>query len=112
MFYPRVQTPQPVSKFRNVTNLLTGTGQGINADLRSRRIEPGQRECIAPIVTPNFIPRAILQRRQLVHITGRCADPQLSNQEMLGMGRMLQQAKGAVARACTRASIARPTSSS
>ena len=42
MFYPRVQTPQPVSNFRNITNILTGTGQGINADLRSRRIEPGR----------------------------------------------------------------------
>ncbi|MGC1720253.1 MAG: hypothetical protein WA746_14800, partial [Isosphaeraceae bacterium] len=101
MFYPRVQTPQPVSNFRNVTNLLTGTGQGINADLRSRRIEPGQRECIALIVTPNFIPALRVSTvANWFDITGHCARPQLTNQEMLGMGRMLQQAKAAVARAC------------
>ena len=74
MFYPRVQTPQPVSNFRNFTNLLTGTGQGINADLRSRRIEPGQRECIALIVTPNFIPALRVSTvANWFDITGHCA---------------------------------------
>jgi hypothetical protein len=101
MFYPRVQTPQPVSNFRNVTNLLTGTGQGINADLRSRRIEPGQRECIALIVTPNFIPQLRVSTvTNWFDITGHCAQPRLTNQEMIGLGRMLQQAKAAVAHAC------------
>ncbi len=101
MFYPRVQTPQPVSNFRTITNTLTGTGQGINADLRSRRIEPGQRECIALMVTPNFIPSIKVSTvTNWFDVTGHHAKQQLSNQEMLESSRKLQQAKAAVARAC------------
>ena len=101
MFYPRVQTPQPVSNFRTLTNILTGTGQGINADLRSRRIEPGQRECIALMVTPNFIPSLRVSTvANWFDVTGAHARPELTNGEMLVLGRLLQQAKDAVARAC------------
>jgi hypothetical protein len=101
MFYPRVQTPQPVSNFRAFTNTLTGTGQGINSDLRSRRIEPGQRECIALMVTPNFIPSMRISTvANWFDLTGLHAKQRLSNQEMLESSRKLQQAKAAIARAC------------
>ena len=101
MFYPRVQTPQPVSNFRTFTNTLTGTGQGINADLRSRRIEPGQRECIALMVTPNFIPSVKVSTvANWFDVTGHHARNQLDNREMLKFSRKIQQAKAAVARAC------------
>jgi len=101
MFYPRVQTPQPKSNFRTFTNTLTGTGQGINSDLRDRRIEPGQRECIALMVTPNFIPSLRVSTvTNWFDVTGHHAKRQLDNREMLEFSRKIQQAKAAVARAC------------
>ena len=101
MFYPRVQTPQPTSNFRTFTNTLTGTGQGINSDLRSRRIEPGQRECLALMVTPNFIPALKVSTvTNWFDVTGHHARQQLDNREMINLSRKLQQAKAALARAC------------
>ena len=101
MFYPRVQTPPSTSNFRTITNTLTGTGQGINFDLRNRRIEPGQHECIALMVTPNFIPSLrIATVTNWFDVTGHHAKRQLDNRDMLELSRKLQQAKSAVMRAC------------
>ncbi len=59
-FYPRFQSPDVESNatvfFRD---LLVG-GPRRNALLHQRRLEPGQRECIAIVIMPSFVPYADL----------------------------------------------------
>jgi hypothetical protein len=59
-FYPRFQTPEIESNgtvfFRD---MLIG-GPSRNALLRQRRLEPGQRECVAVVIMPSFVPYADL----------------------------------------------------
>jgi hypothetical protein len=59
-FYPRYQTPDIQSNatvfFRD---LLIG-GPSRNALLRQRRLEPGERECVAIVIMPSFVPYADL----------------------------------------------------
>lgn len=55
-FYPRYQTPETES---NLTVLFRDQligGPSRNALLRDRRLEPGQRECVAVVMMPSFVP--------------------------------------------------------
>ena len=59
-FYPRFQTPETES---NAVVLLRDQllgGPNRNALLRDRRLEPGQRECVAVVLMPSFVPYAEL----------------------------------------------------
>ncbi len=101
MFYPRVQTPPSQSNPRRIASLLYWNGPPPNYDLRTRQIEPGQHECIALMVTPNFIPSLRLSTvANWFDITGDCAHRELNNREMLEYSRKLQKARCALARIC------------
>jgi hypothetical protein len=100
-FYPRVQTPPTQSNPRRIASLLYWNGPRPDYDLANRKIEPGQRECIALIVTPNFIPSLRLSTvANWFDITGACAHPELKNEEMLELSHKLQKAKNALTRIC------------
>jgi hypothetical protein len=101
MFYPRVQTPPSVSNLRKITEILSGCGTGLEFDLRHRRIEPGQRECVALVVTPNFIPALRINTvANWFDVAGHCATRHLNNREMLEYGHKVQAAKNALTRLC------------
>ena len=62
-FFPRVQTPPIPSNLRaTVGDLLIG-GQNRNDLLRTRRLEPGIRECTALVVMPSFVPQVTVDVR-------------------------------------------------
>ena len=99
-FYPRVQTPPTQSNPRRIASLLYWNGPRPDYDLANRKIEPGQHECIALIVTPNFIPSLrLLTVANWFDITAR-AQADLSNKEMLTLSHKLQKAKNALGRIC------------
>ena len=101
MFYPRVQTPPTQSNPRRIASLLYWNGPPPNYDIKHRQIEPGQRECIALVVSPNFIPSLKLNTvANWFDITGECAHRELSNTEMLELSHKIQKAKNALARIC------------
>jgi hypothetical protein len=59
-FYPRFQTPDIPGNLEVITRDLIGGSMTRNQDLKERRLEPGQRECVALIVMPSFVPYATL----------------------------------------------------
>lgn len=60
-FYPRFQTPRIPSNLQVLTrDLLGGAAFNTEQELRERRLEPGQRECVALVIMPSFVPYAEL----------------------------------------------------
>lgn len=59
-FYPRFQTPDIESNAKVFFRDLLWGGPNRNALLRQRRLEPGQRECVAIVMMPSFVPYADL----------------------------------------------------
>lgn len=58
-FYPRFQTPDIPGNLMVISrDLLLGRAFTQNQELHSRRLEPGQRECVALVVMPSFVPYA------------------------------------------------------
>lgn len=58
-FYPRFQPPEIPSNFQVVTrDLIGGKAFTKQQELRDRRLEPGQRECMALVIMPSFVPFA------------------------------------------------------
>ena len=53
-FYPRVQTPPTRGGLAALGETVCGPSS--DADLAQRQLEPGQRECVAIIVMPAFVP--------------------------------------------------------
>ncbi|MFM7242930.1 MAG: hypothetical protein ACKO40_01975, partial [Planctomycetaceae bacterium] len=53
-FYPRVQTPPTRGSLAALGETVCGPSS--DADLAQRQLEPGQRECVAIIVMPAFVP--------------------------------------------------------
>ncbi len=101
MFYPRVQTPPTQSNPRRIAGLLYWNGTPPDYELKNRRIEPGQQECIALIVAPNFIPSIGLSTvANWFDITNCHAAKNLSNRDMLDYSHKLQRAQNALARIC------------
>ncbi len=101
MFYPRVQTPPSQSNPRRIASLLYWNGPSPDYDLKHRRIEPGQRECIALILTPDFIPALRLNAvANWFDISKHCSHTELSNGDMLEFGHKLQRARNALTRIC------------
>ena len=60
-FYPRVQSPPTRSSLAALGE--TVCGPSTDADLAQRQLEPGQRECVAIIVMPAFVPWITLDVR-------------------------------------------------
>lgn len=62
-FYPRVQSPPVPSNLRaTVGDLLIG-GQNRDTLVRTRKLEPGIRECTALVVMPSFVPQVTVDVR-------------------------------------------------
>lgn len=59
-FYPRYQTPDIESNATVFARDLLVGGPSRDALLRQRRLEPGQRECVAVVIMPSFVPTATL----------------------------------------------------
>lgn len=53
-FYPRVQALDTPSLMGAVSETICGTSQ--DKDLRQRNLEEGQRECVAVVLMPSFVP--------------------------------------------------------
>jgi hypothetical protein len=60
-FYPRFQTPDIESNGTVIFRDLLWGGPSRDALLRQRRLEPGQRECVAIVMMPSFVPFATLE---------------------------------------------------
>ncbi len=60
-FYPRVQTPPARGGLAALGETVCGPTTG--GDLARRRLEPGQRECVAIVVMPAFVPCLTLDVR-------------------------------------------------
>ncbi len=60
-FYPRVQTPPTRGGLSTLGETICGPTS--DADLAQRQIEPGQRECVALVVLPAFVPWVTLDVR-------------------------------------------------
>lgn len=55
-FYPRVQALNVPGTLGAIRETILGTSR--DYDLRHRQIEPGQRECVAIVLMPSFVPYA------------------------------------------------------
>ncbi len=55
-FYPRVQALETPGTLGALCQTIMGTSR--DGDLKHRRIEPGQRECVAMVLMPSFVPYA------------------------------------------------------
>jgi hypothetical protein len=100
-FYPRVQTPPTQSNPQRIAGLLWNNGPNTEYDLRNRRIEPGNRECVALIVAPNFVPQIKLtSTSNWFDITGKHAEQTMETTDMVRMARKLQTARTALNRIC------------
>jgi hypothetical protein len=78
-FYPRVQSPPTRGGLAAFTETLCGPSA--DADLASRQLEPGIRECTAILVMPSFVPAVTFDVRtnwfKLAH--PRCTEPSLED---------------------------------
>ncbi len=61
-FYPRFQSPPTPGSIGAFVETLTG-GPRRNNTIRSRKIEPGQRDCVAVVLMPSFVPYVTVSSR-------------------------------------------------
>jgi hypothetical protein len=100
-FTPRIQSPPTQSTARRILSTLVNNGPSLDYGLNNLRIEPGQRECYALMVVPNFAPQI-----KLTTITNwfdlKTHHPvqELSTTDMIGLSRKLQTARNAMQRLC------------
>jgi hypothetical protein len=101
-FYPRVQTPPTQSNPARFLGLLLFNGPGPYYDLRHRQIEPGPRECVAMVVTPNFVPQIRLTSvSNWFDLAGHCCSEQtIETTDMVRMAHRLQKARAALHKLC------------
>ncbi|MEW4566621.1 hypothetical protein AB1L88_02020 [Tautonia sp. JC769] len=93
-FYPRIQTPPTESNPQRFLNTLLFNGPPPNYDLKTRRIEPGPRECVALIVMPNFIPGVrFTTTANWFDLAGMLADQELDTVDMVDLSRKVQIAR-------------------
>lgn len=58
-FYPRFQTPEIPGNLTVLTrDLIGGRAFTKRQEIHDRRLEPGQRECVALVIMPSFVPFA------------------------------------------------------
>ncbi|MBY0460917.1 MAG: hypothetical protein K2V38_26655, partial [Gemmataceae bacterium] len=58
-FYPRFQPPEIPGNLKLITrDLIGGRAFTKQQEIRQRRLEPGQRECVALVIMPSFVPFA------------------------------------------------------
>jgi len=100
-FYPRIQTPPTQSNPRRILGILVNNGPGPDYALNNLRIEPGQRECYALMVVPNFAPAIKMTTiTNWFDLKTSHPDQELDTTDMIGLGRKLQTARNAMQRLC------------
>jgi len=108
-FYPRLQTPPTESNPRRILNILANNGPGGDYALKTSKIEPGQRECYALMVVPNFIPKIRFSTvTNWFDLKTKHPDQELRTTDMVHLGRKLQVAREAMQRVCD-SGLYRPT---
>jgi hypothetical protein len=78
-FYPRFQTPDIESNAAVLCRDLIIGGPDRDALLRQRRMEPGQRECVAVVIMPSFVPYCQLDVSSNWFPLDRCHQRVLTN---------------------------------
>ncbi len=100
-FYPRIQSPPTQNNIQRIGGLLLGSNYGQNYMERHRKIEPGLRECVALVVTPNFIPAIrFTTSANWFEINGQHANQKLDTGDMLRLSHQVQTAKNALSMVC------------
>jgi hypothetical protein len=100
-FYPRIQSPPAPGNVRRIAGLIGGTSYNQNYIARNRFIEPGPRECVALIVTPNFVPALhFTSFGNWFEYSGKHADRKFDTGDVLEFSRKLQKARTALGQVC------------
>ncbi|MFM7185211.1 MAG: hypothetical protein ACKO4Z_10620 [Planctomycetota bacterium] len=98
-FYPRVQTPPTRGGLAAFGETVCGPSS--DADLAQRQLEPGQRECVAIIVMPAFVPWVNLDVRTTWFSLTHPKDTDPGMRESLRLSRAIQAVQ-ATGQACSR----------
>jgi len=99
-FYPRVQTPPTPSNPARFLGTLLYNGTRPGFDLANRELEPGNRECVAVMVVPDFVPAIRLTSQANWFGLTDHSEQEISPGELLKLSRKLQTARQTLA--CTR----------
>lgn len=100
-FYPRFQVAPVEGNAKVLFRDLIGGGPTDEQLLRSRKIEPGMRECLAIIVMPSFVGRATIDSRSSWFRLDSPKHSALSHQETVQYSRSIETMKYH-AQACVR----------
>ncbi len=100
-FYPRVQSPPVRGTLATLGETVCG-GPTTDGDLAQRQLEPGQRECLAIVVMPSFVPWVTLDVRtnwfSLTH--PKATDPGMQQTLMLSRSVKAMQSSAAACGRC------------
>ncbi|MGA2703898.1 MAG: hypothetical protein ABSH35_22720 [Isosphaeraceae bacterium] len=100
-FYPRLQSPPTQSNPRRILGILINNGPGPDYGLKNLQIEPGQRECYALMVVPDFASAMKLTTvTNWFDLKTHHPDQELETTDMVHLGRKLQTARNAMQRLC------------
>jgi hypothetical protein len=100
-FYPRFQVAPVEGNAKVLFRDLIGGGPTDEQLLRSRKIEPGMRECLAIIVMPSFVGRATIDSRSSWFRLDSPKHSAMSHQETVQYSRSIETMKHH-AQACVR----------
>ncbi len=96
-FYPRVQSPPDPSNPTRFIGALLYNGTKPDYDLVHRQIEPGQHECVALMVIPNFVPKIRMTSDANWFGLGAHGSPMYDPDDRLRLSAKLQSAKQTLA---------------
>ncbi len=100
-FYPRIQSPPLQNNLRRVAGILINNGPGPDYTAENLKIEPGQRECYALVVMPNFVPQAkFTSVTNWFDLKTKHAEQVLDTTDMISLGKRLQAAKHGLRHMC------------
>jgi hypothetical protein len=100
-FSPRIQTPPTRSQARTIADMLAWGGQRREFEIKHRQIEPGQWDCYALLVMPNFVPMVHLTSfAGWYDLTGPCAQERIQNRDIVRLSRQLQTIRTALNHVC------------
>ena len=100
-FYPRLQTPPTQATVRRFSGTLINGGPTADFDSKNLQIEPGQRECYAMMVVPNFVPTMKMTTvTNWFDLKTSHPEEELETTDMVHLGRKLQTARSAMQRLC------------
>jgi hypothetical protein len=100
-FYPRVQSPSTdCTNLGAIFHLLCCGGPTRDDELRTRRLEPGIRECEVLVVMPNFVPELKLDITTNWEKLTRPGQSKLGYNEMIDLGARVECVKRRAMNVC------------